>query len=260
METVTNLTTAASRAIWGGEGETKPDPNKTEPVSGELGNVKAGEPYDKGNAEPETEQSTRVPNTDVAHDAQVSRITPSENASANNTSSTTDTANLKQTSDLASEEHTTEHQGAGWPEKMVNSDEHARIPAPKKDAKEAASIDVSGPGPKTLEEKFKSSGGQDAEVDGSQKESHGEGTGEKYVESSGVRADGGDFDASNPGAGKEADRLLEEKGFHHNAKEEADQSSKPTSGDTKDTTSTPGKEKVSLKDKIKAKLHRSKDN
>lgn len=36
--------------------------------------------------------------------------------------------------------------------------------------------------------------------------SKGEGTGEKYVKSSGLAADGGDFDASNPGAGREADR------------------------------------------------------
>ncbi|OAA65935.1 hypothetical protein SPI_02722 [Niveomyces insectorum RCEF 264] len=46
-----------------------------------------------------------------------------------------------------------------------------------------------------------------------QKESQGEGTGEKYVRSTGLRADGGDFDAANPGAGREADRLLEEKGI-----------------------------------------------
>lgn len=33
------------------------------------------------------------------------------------------------------------------------------------------------------------------------------GTGEEYVQSSGFMADGGDFDAANPGAGKEAHRL-----------------------------------------------------
>jgi hypothetical protein len=32
------------------------------------------------------------------------------------------------------------------------------------------------------------------------------GTGEKYVKSSGFAAEGGDFDATKPGAGKEADR------------------------------------------------------
>jgi hypothetical protein len=49
-------------------------------------------------------------------------------------------------------------------------------------------------------------GKADGEDDGIQKESTGEGTGEQYVKSSGMVADGGDFDASNPGAGREADR------------------------------------------------------
>lgn len=35
--------------------------------------------------------------------------------------------------------------------------------------------------------------------------STGEGTGEKYVKSTGMGAEGGDFDAANPGAGREAD-------------------------------------------------------
>jgi hypothetical protein len=50
--------------------------------------------------------------------------------------------------------------------------------------------------------------GKGEEDDGPQKESHGEGTGEQYVKSSGMVADGGDFDASNPGAGREADRMF----------------------------------------------------
>lgn len=61
-----------------------------------------------------------------------------------------------------------------------------------------------------MEEKAKEGGGAagkgEGDNDGPQKESHGEGTGEKYVKSSGMKADGGDFDAANPGAGREADR------------------------------------------------------
>lgn len=57
METVNNIASAASRAIWGDgtTAEEKKDGvsgNETagkEPVSGELGDVKSGEPYDKGN-------------------------------------------------------------------------------------------------------------------------------------------------------------------------------------------------------------------
>lgn len=38
--------------------------------------------------------------------------------------------------------------------------------------------------------------------------------GHQYVRSSGLAADGGDFDAAAPGAGREADRLLEQQGIH----------------------------------------------
>lgn len=42
MDTITNLANTASKAIWG-EGQHE------EPVSGKMGNVAAGEPYDAGN-------------------------------------------------------------------------------------------------------------------------------------------------------------------------------------------------------------------
>ncbi len=57
MDTVNNIASAASRAIWG-EGTTAEEKKNgvsgsetvgQEPVSGELGDVKSGEPYDKGN-------------------------------------------------------------------------------------------------------------------------------------------------------------------------------------------------------------------
>lgn len=46
-------------------------------------------------------------------------------------------------------------------------------------------------------------------------QSTGEGTGQLYEKSTGLAAEGGDFDAARPGAGREADRLLDEKGVHH---------------------------------------------
>ena len=53
METVNSLTSAASRAVFG---TTATNTNEAgtagqEPVSGQLGDVKKGEPYDKGNLE-----------------------------------------------------------------------------------------------------------------------------------------------------------------------------------------------------------------
>lgn len=76
---------------------------------------------------------------------------------------------------------------------------------------------LDGPGPRPLETVAKERGGDAGKVDqapgaavededGPQKQSHGEGTGEKYVKSTGLAADGGDFDATKPGAGREADR------------------------------------------------------
>lgn len=43
MDTLSNVATAATKAVWGG-----PEANK-EPVSGAQGDVTKGEPYDAGN-------------------------------------------------------------------------------------------------------------------------------------------------------------------------------------------------------------------
>jgi hypothetical protein len=88
---------------------------------------------------------------------------------------------------------------------------------------EAQKLD--GPGPKPLDEVAREHGG-DAGVGGESSgskaaadkgdeedddpndpnaKSQSEGTGEQYVKSSGLQADGGDFDATKPGAGREAD-------------------------------------------------------
>lgn len=63
----------------------------------------------------------------------------------------------------------------------------------------------------------------------SENESKGEGTGTKYEKSTGLACDGGDFDATRPGAAREAARLMDEKGIQH--------------GDTEGETGGPPKEK-----------------
>lgn len=159
---------------------------------------------------------------------------------------------------------------------------------------------VDGAGPKPIEEVARERGG-DAGKDGSaakkdsadptsteggaenDEEDHGEskGTGEQYVKSSGLQADGGDFDATKPGAGREADRkfpgmmlwdeythgtvqmlmdtnltgLLEEKGLANPAAAAAG-TKKPEEGTTANSGHGEG-EKKSLKEKIKAKLHKN---
>lgn len=84
---------------------------------------------------------------------------------------------------------------------------------------------VDGPGPKPIEEVAAERGGDAANVGGAgskgdvaaagpegaaegeiEQNSKSKGSGEQYVKSSGLQADGGDFDATKPGAGREADR------------------------------------------------------
>ncbi|KAK6503059.1 hypothetical protein TWF481_008094 [Arthrobotrys musiformis] len=63
----------------------------------------------------------------------------------------------------------------------------------------------------------------------SENQSRGEGTGTKYEKSTGLASDGGDFDATRPGAAREAARLMDEKGIAH--------------GDIKGESGEPQKEK-----------------
>jgi hypothetical protein len=105
-------------------------------------------------------------------------------------------------------QNTQKQQGADRPHEEPSGAENEGIKAAKADAEKAQNADTSGPGPKPLSETLKAGGAPSSsgDDDGPQKESHGSGTEEKYVKSSGMKADGGDFDAANPGAGKEADR------------------------------------------------------
>jgi hypothetical protein len=101
----------------------------------------------------------------------------------------------------------------------------------------------------TFEERRESKAGNPGGIE------HGkeQGTGEEWVKTSGLHADGGDFDATKPGAGREADRILEEKGIHRDAKGSMD---KPDAATTSTGLEHTGKEgKVSKMDKIKDKLH-----
>ena len=61
-------------------------------------------------------------------------------------------------------------------------------------------------GPKPLGGGGESKGGQQSQKDELGSTSKEPGTGTQYVKSSGLAAEGGDFDATKPGAGKEADR------------------------------------------------------
>jgi len=73
---------------------------------------------------------------------------------------------------------------------------------------------------------------------GTQEGGKNEGLGHLWVKSTGTAADGGDFDASKPGAGREADRLLDQAGVHRSVdprqkKEAGGDTKKGAGGDTK---------------------------
>ncbi|KAJ6787615.1 hypothetical protein PWT90_10141 [Aphanocladium album] len=148
-------------------------------------------------------------------------------------------------------------------------------------------VDVSGPGPRDLSTVAKENGG-DAGNSSSETTSHTsgnksssadaaggggapnelpqdtsdeKGTGELHVKSSGLQADGGDFDATKPGAGREADRLMEQKGLSPagaaaGAKDHTSNNGRGGEGGKAAHRGGEEKEKHSLVDKIKEKLHK----
>ncbi|KUI64967.1 hypothetical protein VM1G_00142 [Cytospora mali] len=276
METINNLANTAAKAVWGdsntnttttttenvhpGTETTHNETKGTEPVSGKLGDTSKGEPFDAGNME---SGATRD-------------LKPTEGVPADNPSTTGDTGFKAAQADIRD------------PDSSATTDpktEHARQNVDDTgDLDTSANPDkVDGPGPKPIEEVAHERGGdaaavtgasgsaggagaaEDGEEDGPGAKSKGEGTGEQYVKSSGLAADGGDFDATKPGAGREADRLLGEKGIVNptaaaaeTAHKGEEESPEKVSSDKSSTGSPDSKEKKpGLKEKIKAKLHKN---
>ena len=143
---------------------------------------------------------------------------------------------------------------ASGPKKEFNKDPNDRSGEPLRKQDEARNSN--------------NSSGSGADGNGPQSGSNGEGTGQKWVKSTGMSADGGNFDATMPGAGKEANRkflhyynngpidevadnprlgLLEEKGIHRGR----DNRGPPAESMKEDG----GPEKTSVGTKLKEKLH-----
>ncbi|EQK98100.1 glycine-rich cell wall structural protein 1 [Ophiocordyceps sinensis CO18] len=137
---------------------------------------------------------------------------------------------------------------------------HTNASSEEEGTKKDRETSVMGAGPKSLADVAKNSGGDagnngDAaketsdstaeREDGKEDGQESKGTGEKYVRTTGLAADGGDFDATKPGAGREADRLMEEKG-----------KSRESLGNNDGKLSGGGDgDKPSLGERIKNKLH-----
>lgn len=235
METINNVVTATSKAVFGDGSD------KKEPVSGAAGDVSKGEPYDAGNLDPEDQKRfetlpTPTPGTETKNPLQVNDDPVAAATTSDEPEPKGDTS-AGQTDPKPKPTDTTDH-----PEEATGADGEA----------------LKGPGPKPVAVLAREHGGdagaagkeqatEEKKEDGEEKtdDSKEKGTGEQVVHASGLAADGGDFDAANPGAGREADRLMGEKGIDHGEKD----------GGKSGSGSTPGKK--SLKDRLKAKFHKS---
>ncbi|KAI5928537.1 hypothetical protein F4810DRAFT_705475 [Camillea tinctor] len=256
------MAAAAAKAVWG-DNQQQHGP---EPVSGRTGDTSKGEPYDAGNIEDPESNANGSTGEDASAVFSKQTGTATESKETPNTPST----NIKE---------------ADAPKDTSKGQNDVRDPEDPKTNPKSAPTDVNdaedgvneaqkldGPGPKPLEEVAREHGGdagssetsvnkttpgedkeaEEEEEGGPNAKSKGEGTGEKYVKSSGLQADGGDFDATKPGAGREAERLMEEKGLHPGGSDEK--------GKSDDSVESKGsgspKDKKSLGQKIKDKLHR----
>ncbi|CAG8981170.1 hypothetical protein HYALB_00013582 [Hymenoscyphus albidus] len=281
MDTVNNIASAASRAIWG-EGQdpdnlnttTTTRPSGQEPVAGELGDVKHGEPYDKGNMgnTPATQPMRPKHETDKAGVTSAHQPTSATSTtkptSSNDTAGTGPTPSVSAapapTHDTSASHPSNIEQGSLNPKDTLSSTQKDAIKDTKRDIETSAKHTGGAPEYHTGNGKYTEEegtpGGMPDTIKKSLKahESQGEGTGEKYVKSSGMNAEGGDFDAANPGAGREADRLLAEKGVHHEPAVKKTTENSQTLKDThtsKESSGSGEKGKVSLGEKIKDKLH-----
>ncbi|KAK7751643.1 hypothetical protein SLS62_006469 [Diatrype stigma] len=269
METINSVASAAAKAVWGES--TQQQQHGDEPVSGQTGNTAKGEPYDAGNLE--------EPKSTTNESASQHQSTTGLNDSAEFSKSTGTATTSEETPNHPS----TNLKTRDVPEDTTQGQNDVRGPDDPHTNPKSAPTDVDntgdgpneaqkldGPGPKPLEDVAKEHGGDAAKktrssgsVDSAGRtsgagdadpgaESKGEGTGEKYVKSSGLKADGGDFDVTLPGAGREADRLMEEKGIHPN---EGHSHGGDKGGDSTKHDDNHG-EKKGLGQKIKDKLHR----
>lgn len=279
METISNITAAASKAIWGDA-----EANK-EPISGAQGDVSKGQPYDAGNLDVLEQDKVQGKADGPSHDYEPGA---DSNYTTAKTTNTTTESSLADSKPRAMDDHTPapapSSAAIDAPSSSTSAssstpaDTSAAKPAPgdttaqQNDTRDpdddSPQVDIKGPGPRPLNVVAKEHGGdagRDHDVDSKDSsassstpapdakdvsgDSDSKGSGNMYVKTSGLAADGGDFDATKPGAGREADRIMEEKGIHH---EEGKKDSTSSSGSSKGHS----KDKPSLSERIKAKLHK----
>ncbi|EHK51040.1 uncharacterized protein TrAtP1_009914 [Trichoderma atroviride] len=262
LETLNNLASSAAKAVWG---ESNDAETHKEPISGATGDVSKGEPYDAGNLDPQAQSK-------VESSLKGEEAAPSDLDDQNYTLSSSkkdegvlSAAATSATNEGVSEPRSAPTTGTANPEEGKPLDE------------------LTGKGPRPVEELAKENDGNAAaaaaapvatETDSStavsaltpeekkpelsgteQKSNTHEATEDEYVKSSGLAADGGDFDVTKPGAGLEADRLMEQKGIKVDDAEPKDKNSSSSSNGGRKSSDSSRKDKPKLKERIKTKLH-----
>ncbi|KAF2470233.1 uncharacterized protein BDR25DRAFT_304166 [Lindgomyces ingoldianus] len=287
METISNVASSASKMIWGEKNITTTQRNDVvgqEPISGKQGKGTAYEPFDQGNLEILTSTATNTsgssdlltsassePNMSYNANNAASRAPPRpehENEKTGVVGGMSDSA--KRSDVIPSESQPSsggvpesgaipsqKQQGADRPDETPASESVGAVGKKKDESenvlKKRDPNDHSGETmqmhgaqkvPHSQEERRESKVGNPGGQEHGKEE---RGTGEEWVKTSGLAADGGDFDAIKPGAGREADRLMEER-FKKTASDEHQPapSAGPAAGE---------KIKVPMGQKIKEKLH-----
>ncbi|KAF4984387.1 hypothetical protein FZEAL_431 [Fusarium zealandicum] len=312
METITNAAQAAAKAVWG-EGETSKEPVSGVKGNTAQGEPYDGGNLDTpGQEKAEQNYSERGISRDaVVSDS--SRNETSSSGAALGTSglstlpkdTTRDTTGdvsrdttrdtTRNTTDFA---HDTNRDNSKGQNDTRHPDDVAAMSKKSTDLEdvdntsEGTDAKLTGPGPRDVASVARDNGGDAGrnkaqegssgaqhEVgsgtgDAAKKEEHHDPAEDEYVTASGFAADGGDFDASKPGAGREADRLLDQKGVHlggqeggssgshdkHSHSDKHSHADKHAAHDDKhdkhDAHDDKSKDKPSIGERIKAKLHK----
>lgn len=270
METISSIASQASTAIWGSN-NTNTNTNTsaqsgTEPIAGERGSGTTSDPYDHGNQDENPSATTHQSTTNTTSS------TSNTLSSGANTSSENRTGPSEATSsDVAGEPSSTpavKQQGADRPQEEPSSNKNPKVP--HTDEEREKMMETGGEFPRDpndhsgeplkmhdgheydkSEKSEKKDRSQSVSQEGGNPHGKTMGTGEQYVKSTGMPAEGGDFDASNPGAGQEATRLMEEKGIKSEGTRLPPDGPPTAQDDTPETETA----KVSRLAKLKEKLH-----
>jgi len=251
METVNAITNTASKMIWG---ESKAS---EEPVNGQTGAGTANEPFDKGNDVSGTTSTTDTTPSTSTNPASSGAVPQQKQQGADRPQ---DEPNVAETAAVKEQKNAAEDSASSNPVHITSDQQREELAQkgelphdPNDHSGEPMKMHAGGNPEKPVEgETIKEKTERSASVAQEGGGEHGKvkGTGEEWVKTSGIAAEGGDFDATKPGAGREATRLMEEKGIKTEGNK-IDPDAPTASSDGPETEV----EKTSKLAKLKDKLH-----